>query len=204
MAAGHVSKVPCTSESLAHSLLTSFNQSRRVGAGGLEPFLPHPAIGKRLFQIVLWLGRSWHGQVLGSQGSQCGRQSSQACDGESNQPVFKSWLCCGSLGESSNLSKLQSPVQNADNRAGPHRVAVRSSRHNASKAPSAQLTPMRGCCSHYGGKNGGQEGKDWPGVTELGPPVSQSTLFSAPWQTLSTYCLHPSTYGALYSHPHPY
>ena len=42
-----------------------------------------------------------------------------------------------------------------------------------------------------------QEGKDWPGVTELGPPVSQSTLFSAPWQTLSTYCLHPSTYGAL-------
>ena len=52
-----VSKAPCTLESLAHSLLTALSQARMVGEGAGATF-PSPALGKRLFQIVLWLGSS--------------------------------------------------------------------------------------------------------------------------------------------------
>ena len=92
-----------------------------------------------------------------------GTQSSQAHAWESDQPVFRSWLCRESWGKSSDLSELRSPVQNG----GPG-APLKGPREKEGQDASQALGSVwdlegAGCYSH-GDKNGGPKGgKGWPG-----------------------------------------
>lgn len=117
---------------------TQGGQKGEGGGPGPEPFFPHPSwkeivpdcslageqpaqASSRISGMVGWVSSLW-----------VGRRWSQAHAWESDQPVFKSWLCCGSLGKSSDLSELQSPVRNGGHQAPLKRFGEK--RHDASQA----------------------------------------------------------------------
>ena len=93
-----------------------------------------------------------------------GRQSSQAHVWESDQPVFKFWLCCESWGKSSDPSELQSPVQNGGRRA---LLKGFSEKQGASRKSSPRHSVWHlvgaGCYSHgdkkWRSKEGGKTGR---------------------------------------------
>lgn len=180
-----VPKAPCTLESLAPSRLAAPGGTRTVGEGA-GATLASLALGKRLFQIVLWLrsklahaGSRISGVVGWVSSFWVGTQSSQAHAWECDQPVFRSWLCCESWGKSSDLSERRSPVQHG----GPEHplrgpVRRRGKMQVKLLAVSGTWKDGAGCYSH-GDKSGGPQ----RGRTGRGPraksPASQGALLPA-------------------------
>lgn len=148
--------------------------TRSVGEGA-GATLASLAVGKRLFQIVLWLrselahaGSRIPGMVGWVSSLWVGTQPSQAHAWESDQPVFRAWLCCESWGKSSDLSELRSPVQHGGPGA-PLEGSREKEGQGASQAPGS-VWDLEGRCGLLLSRRqkwGPKEGEGLAGVPEL-------------------------------------